>query len=603
MAGYFPKPYPDELLFSLIARYKKHYGIVSDKEVNLDIYGKSTIAASCAYDIPYGLKKLSAYMGLQQLSPGYLLENHTLWPFYRCFVQERSKERLLQQFQEDCGNKLHITSGINSSAYIRNYFLWYCPQCYNEDIEQFGEPYWHRIHAIPSIQICSKHKVYLISPRDRALFRGRNRYLGLEEVYKHREVKACGDKNIVSVSQKLSFFLQQPGMLARNYPYKEKLKELGYSRANGSLNFPLVSNKLKPIIQYFDTSPYLKLDQLFWVRDLYNRPDRVFHPLRHAILQVFIDENMPAATCKLTNPFGKGPWICLNSAASHFQHQVVKSLSVRQDRKSKRILGTFRCSCGMEYTRSYTANLDQKTHFLRIQAYGFVWISRLNELIQAKLPLREIARELNADPNTILYQASKAQIKNQWASRKSNRTKKKDLAIPESKRRAWLTILNIEGSVKSARLKDQALYAWLYRNDHSWLLKINKTYHLNKFNREQRRNWQERDEEIAKLIVKAFEEVLLKNINQRISKSLLINMLPAGYAYVQKYLDKLPKSRSLLESKSESIPEYQARRVKKILEQQKSSALPIKLWELLRRAGLKQPINAELLSLISKNIR
>lgn len=40
--------------------------------------------------------------------------------------------------------------------------LKYCPVCMKEEVEAYGESYWHREHQIPSITACRKHKCRLI---------------------------------------------------------------------------------------------------------------------------------------------------------------------------------------------------------------------------------------------------------------------------------------------------------------------------------------------------------------------------------------------------------------------------------------------------------
>lgn len=38
----------------------------------------------------------------------------------------------------------------------------YCPACYQEDLQLYGEPYWHRRHQLPDMQICTKHRCWLV---------------------------------------------------------------------------------------------------------------------------------------------------------------------------------------------------------------------------------------------------------------------------------------------------------------------------------------------------------------------------------------------------------------------------------------------------------
>lgn len=41
-------------------------------------------------------------------------------------------------------------------------FLKYCPICADEDRRQYGEAYWHRVHQIRNMQICTEHNCRLV---------------------------------------------------------------------------------------------------------------------------------------------------------------------------------------------------------------------------------------------------------------------------------------------------------------------------------------------------------------------------------------------------------------------------------------------------------
>ncbi len=48
------------------------------------------------------------------------------------------------------------------TKYLRKNSLCFCPLCMKQETEQFGEPYWHRLHQIPGVTCCPKHRVKLI---------------------------------------------------------------------------------------------------------------------------------------------------------------------------------------------------------------------------------------------------------------------------------------------------------------------------------------------------------------------------------------------------------------------------------------------------------
>ena len=41
--------------------------------------------------------------------------------------------------------------------------LKYCPTCCRLDTQQYGEPYWHRVHQIPLLAHCPMHKIPLVT--------------------------------------------------------------------------------------------------------------------------------------------------------------------------------------------------------------------------------------------------------------------------------------------------------------------------------------------------------------------------------------------------------------------------------------------------------
>lgn len=100
---------------------------------------------------------------LSQLPPGILsiddvLANHTLLPFYLRFYDSAKKQKTVELLRS--GKGAGITN-IHSKLPGVQEGLKYCPQCYCDDMNRFGEPYWHREHQIPLMPMCPKHHIVL----------------------------------------------------------------------------------------------------------------------------------------------------------------------------------------------------------------------------------------------------------------------------------------------------------------------------------------------------------------------------------------------------------------------------------------------------------
>lgn len=149
-----PVGYPDELWYSRLTRYHRRSG---------NQYNSATVHE---LGIPYvnANRKVSLYGTGYIMSQYYekrndeegfwsAVSNNTLEPFLLRFYPV--KKRLeYYELSRSAGRKKKISmiNTSNQSAPLR-----YCPLCFKEDIENYGESYWHRIHQIPAVTVCPKH--------------------------------------------------------------------------------------------------------------------------------------------------------------------------------------------------------------------------------------------------------------------------------------------------------------------------------------------------------------------------------------------------------------------------------------------------------------
>ncbi|XLZ68733.1 TnsD family Tn7-like transposition protein [Massilia sp. SR12] len=136
-------------------------------------------------------------------------------------------------------------------------------------------------------------------------------------------------------------------------------------------------------------------------------------------------------------------------------------------------------------------------------------------------------------------------------------------------------------------------YMWLYRNDREWHLdalaqrKVLSTPHQNRL------NWDGRDEILADKIGQLAKELIAGHHQQRITSSYLA--LQTGVvATVEKCASKLPLTLAALGAAAESVEDFQHRRVEQIVSEMNGKGQVLKRWEILRRAGLKEPLNSHL---------
>ncbi|MEQ1543654.1 TniQ family protein [Methyloglobulus sp.] len=161
----FPVPYPDEIIYSTIARYGVHFGITSPKQLLDDIYGDRKVVATI--DLPNRFSLISAHLQDSKRDNGSkfdidtLIYEHTLFPLFAPFVPEDRRIKCRAWMKASSKGAIHLMLGIAASRIkVRNH-LRYCPICIQEQISIYGEPYWKRIWQVAGIDHCPLHGLLL----------------------------------------------------------------------------------------------------------------------------------------------------------------------------------------------------------------------------------------------------------------------------------------------------------------------------------------------------------------------------------------------------------------------------------------------------------
>ena len=152
----FPLPYRDELLYSVIARYGVHQGIVSPKELLDDVYNDRKIVATV--DLPSHVNKVSSlYPQREATSPVELIYSHTLFPLYAPFVDEKRRKKCINFRLKQAKGSTHLALGVAASRIKQPRWLRYCPACLIEQQNAFGEYYWSRNWQVSGADSCLLH--------------------------------------------------------------------------------------------------------------------------------------------------------------------------------------------------------------------------------------------------------------------------------------------------------------------------------------------------------------------------------------------------------------------------------------------------------------
>lgn len=159
MISYLPEIYPDELAYSWFCRYYVHSGCLTHKAALNDILSNRHDNPSKEFLGHINPHMMAAIQQMHSISDVILC--HTMYPQYARFIPLEDKKKALYHIGFDFCDVHHLFAILprcESDLYLK-----YCPLCADEDRRQYGETYWHRVHQIRNMQICTKHNCRLVN--------------------------------------------------------------------------------------------------------------------------------------------------------------------------------------------------------------------------------------------------------------------------------------------------------------------------------------------------------------------------------------------------------------------------------------------------------
>jgi len=155
--AYFPTLYPDELIYSLFARYYVKSGYMGYASAAEDLFENKTTHPDIEFINMLSdevLEHLQMSMSMKEL-----IEKHTMFPYYGRFLRKDRRQQALEmlvKMDERYHNLIYVTKSKSITRHLR-----YCPVCAANDRKEYGEAYWHRSHQLFGVNICPVHSCEL----------------------------------------------------------------------------------------------------------------------------------------------------------------------------------------------------------------------------------------------------------------------------------------------------------------------------------------------------------------------------------------------------------------------------------------------------------
>jgi len=571
----FPRPYDDEIFYSVVARYFEYFGNGGYKDLLKALFSTNTISATI--DFPSGLNDFCSNVKNIVFSEDHIISNHTLFPFYSRFIDSKNKKRIIDSMHNKSGD-IHTRVGINAGIFSPLQFPRFCRKCYEEDKDLLGESYFRRGHQIPSVPICVKHNVFLEELHVGVNLLNKHFFIpaSIIENYPVIEAKINDNRQIHEISESAYYLLKPESNHIYNnqaYFYNERIKELGFIKNQKSIDLVHLYEAFENYYSLHVLSTFRSQvdinDPSCWLKSIVRKHRKSFDPIRHILIENFILSFNQSVKSKVKPK----KWPCLNPVCKNYHRNVISKYKRYIDKKSGREIKYIECSCGYGYTESYLEN--KGVIFRRVKNYGKLWEDKLHSCISEGISIRKTALKLNCDSKTIksfLY--------------KNHTISKKDITLVEKKKQ-WKDLIkqNSQLGVTELRKLNPALYTYIYRRDRKWLTK--RKYPINKPQVKQRIDWKNRDVEYLQLIKEKIHYLKITGFKKRITKTLLISLI-GKQAIIEKNYSKLPLTMAFLKKVSESKEDYRIRRLKNAQVELIKKYMDINRWRLLREAGIRE---------------
>lgn len=593
MIGFFPTPYPDELLYSACARYGKRVNYPNRQTTMRELFGSKGLSA--VVDFPNRLENLLASFPPHNYTTNEVIGKNTLFPFYEPFVSVERVEQVRGEMKFSKENHIRMRLAVNIQQVKSPEYLRFCPLCVENDRRTYGETFWHRIHQLAGVLVCARHNCFLQNSVVRweresaAMFHCAEGSLNMQPPR-----YLCNDDSehqlFLYLARNAEWLLTQKNLCLEEGALRERYYNLLLERRYAYYNSRIRNSKL------FDT-----FNEHFTLRTLENlgcvvesaqrgwlakftekqKVSVVHHPIRHLLVMNFLNLTAEEFFNAFVEhkPFGDGPYPCLNKASDHYgqlsiPHCEVLSNRSKDKNKSGRPLGVFSCDCGFTYQRIGPDKLEEdRLAYNSVREYGKVWENELEQLwMDLSISAAQIARILEVSDLLVVRHAIRLNLPmNESNSRNvQGYTRYRNPNKPFSDllaqyRQKWIQAIKDNPKLTRQELINTAnfFYLWLRRNDSEWF-----EQHLPEVQKLPKNiehaDWRKIDEDLSSDVERTCQEILAStNPLRRVCITEIIRRI-GNKSWIEKRTLKLPNTTVVINRCSESWENFMLRKIESV---------------------------------------
>lgn len=603
--AFFPTPYPDEILYSILCRLHLRLGSPAACQTNQLLWGRR-LGENLI--MPQMLDRITHRIPPEiGLTIQKLVDDHTLYPYFRPFFYEERWQKLFERLRDEDVSKRKIrhVAGVLGLNAPKIPFLRYCKDCWKEDVKTFGEAYWHRIHQLPGIIFCPKHSgpVYdsSIPVPDAVIGFFPASAQMTSRAGTSKQYSDAAAAQLLSLSMDSRWVLENSPVLGHYETIYEAydlfLRKRGFRGFSGKTAHQLLYEELcdfyeNEVLELFEAQ---STGIYPWIQRLLQFPYSLMHPAYHLLLMHFLAgsaEGFFLNKCEKTLPFGAAPWPCRNYVCEYHLKDVIEHIELRC--KNGIYKAVFTCPhCGMVYRRKYPVPKEnQYAGQIHIADYGWKWKERLKEHFREGSTTAAMIHDLHCDYYTIkkygveygflpadqklrkYFYCSKDMLQERTLTEQEQR---------EKYRSRWLAAIsaNPHASRKELFNIEHESYLWLRKNDLVW-------YDANTPERKKTGiDWEKRDKKYLEMVTQAID--VLKQRPGRpclISVNLVKRQIGIGNLHKILAVGKVPKTAAYLKQHIETREEWRKRKIYWAVQEFKKCDVQPDLNDVMAKAGL-----------------
>jgi len=577
MLSFFPSPYPDEILHSVLCRYHKRGGEPSARRTNLEIWGK--INGKKLY-LPDGIERIAEQIPTSaNLTAERFIADTTIFPLLKPFLAQDRAARLFSDMKY--GNP-NIYNGVGFSHFLSSgqQRMRYCEQCVRDDADKYGEPYWHRLHQFPGVFACAAHGIALTESAVN-ISTVMNEYRPLKSAMDGLQVgfDSGMTEMLAALARDAEWLLESESILSyyehTRECYDRWLRVQGYRDQSGKTNTKRLA---KDLADYYGQGLLLLFDAYnsgacTWLRRIVQQGSGFGNPMRHILLMRFLagtadDFFIRAGTLALPEylPFGTPPYPCRNAVCDYYLQSVIESIEVASVHGTPK--ASFACPrCGFTYRRKRNVPKEKwLSGQIDVTDYGWKWHETLERLLTANTTINKTADALKCDTRTVvrlgndkgLFAGMRQQRRKPYMPKGSLAQKPDFYDRRDQYRRRWTALITANPGASRHELSqwDPKSWAWLRENDIEWYEQNSPP------SRKFQPKWAGCDNEYADKIENAIKQINGSPGKPRwLSVSGIGRFIGDGKIHRKLASGRLPRSKALVDANAETRDGWQRRKL------------------------------------------